>query len=272
MTLDRTPEKAPESSRYAVVTGASSGIGLEIARELVDRGYQVMVTAEDDQLETAARELSATGRGVEAVRADLTTREGVETLVHAASTAVWPVDVLVLNAGMAAPGRFVDTALQDDLDTVALNVTAVVHLAKKLIPEMVRRGEGRVLVTSSIAALMPAPYNALYAASKSFELSFAEALRHELKDTGVTVTALMPGPTDTEFFRANDMEDTPLGRGPKDDAAKVAKDAVDAMFAGKDKVVVHSFKAKAQAVLGSVLPLPAKAAVHGAVSKPDDVE
>jgi short-subunit dehydrogenase len=182
------------------------------------------------------------------------------------------VDVLVLNAGVANPGPFIETPLEDDLRTIALNVTAVVHLAKKLVPPMVERGEGRVLVTSSVAAMMPAPYNATYAASKSFELSFAEAVRRELKDTGVTVTALVPGPTDTEFFEANDMEDTPLGRGPKDDPAKVARDAVDGLFADKDKVVVRSFKAKVQAVLGSVLPQPAKAAVHGKAAKPDRVE
>ena len=259
-------------NRIAVVTGASSGIGLEIARELIDRGFDVIVNAEDAQLETAAQELALTGARVDAVRADLRTSEGVDTLIEAVHAVGRPVDVLVLNAGVANPGPFIETPLEDDLDTIALNVTAVVVLAKRLVPPMVERREGRVLVTSSIAATMPAPYNAMYAASKSFELSFAEAVRGELKGTGVTVTALVPGPTDTEFFEANDMVDTPLGRGPKDDPAKVAKEAVDGLLDGKNKVVVRSFKAKAQAILGAVLPQPAKAAVHGRATKPKDVD
>lgn len=258
------------TNQVAVVTGASSGIGLEIARELIDKGFDVIITAEDDKLDAATHELALTGARVDAVRADLTTREGLDTLVEAVHAVGRPVDALVLNAGVANPGVFVETPLEPELDVIALNVTAVVYLAKKLLPPMVERGEGRVLITSSVAAQMPGPYYATYAASKSFGLSFAEAIRQELKDTGVTVTALLPGPTETDFFDDNDMHGMPVAEGPKDDPAKVAENAVEAMLKGKDKVVVRSFKAKMQAVTGALLPQKGKAAVHGATTKPPE--
>ncbi|PZR53099.1 oxidoreductase [Xylanimonas oleitrophica] len=258
------------TNRVAVVTGASSGIGLEIARELIDKGFDVIVTAEDAGLTAAAQELALTGSRVDAVQADLTTREGLDSLVEAVHAVGRPVDALVLNAGVANAGPFVETPLEGDLEVVALNVTAVVYLAKKLVPPMVERGEGAVLVTSSVAGTMPGPWYATYAASKAFELSFAEAVRHELKDTGVTVTALVPGPTDTEFFEDNDMEDLPVGQGPKDDPVKVAKEAVKGLLKGDDKVVVRSFKAKMQAATGAVLPPKAQAAVHASTTKPPE--
>ncbi len=255
-------------NRIAVVTGASSGIGLEIARELVDRGFDLLVTAEDDRLEAAARDLSLTGARVDAVRADLATRAGIETLVEAVHGVGRPVDALVLNAGVANGGPFVDTPLEDDLRVVALDVTATVHLMKRLVPAMAERGEGRVLVTSSVAATMPGPWYATYAASKAFVLSFALAVRHELRSTGVTVTALLPGPTDTAFFAASRMEGTRVARGPKDDPARVAKEAVAGMLAGREKVVVRSLKASAQAAAGSLLPDRAKAALHAWATRP----
>lgn len=257
-----------DPNRIAVVTGASSGIGLEIARELVDHGFDLLVTAEDDRLDAAARELSLTGARVDAVRADLTTQEGLETLVEAVHGVGRPVDALVLNAGVANGGPFIETPLEDDLRVVALDVTATVHLAKRIVPAMAERGEGRVLVTSSVAATMPGPYYATYAASKAFGLSFAQALRHELASTGLTVTALLPGPTDTAFFRASGMERTPVARGPKDDPAKVAREAVAGMLAGRGKVVTRSLKARAQAAAGSLLPDRAKAALHAFSTRP----
>ena len=133
---------------------------------------------------------------------------------------------------------------------------------------MVKRGAGRILITSSIAATMPGPYELVYAASKAFDLSFAEGLRYELKDTGVTVTALMPGPTDTNFFERAGMTDTKVAQGTKDDPAQVAKDGFEALMAGKDKVVAGSAKNKVQAAAARVMPDPAKAAMHGKLSEP----
>lgn len=260
------------SRPFAVVTGASSGIGLELARQLLERGHDVLVCAEDAELDTAADQLRAGADGaatVQPVRADLTTADGVETLVSAVTGAGRPLDVLALNAGVANAGPFLETPIEGDLEVIDLNVTAVVRLAKALVPRMVERGEGRVLITASSAATQPGPWYATYAASKSFVLSFAEAIRHELKNTGVSVTALMPGPTDTEFFDRAGMEGTAVDKGPKDDPAKVATAGLDALFAGRDKVMA-SAKATAQAASAAVLPDKANAAMHGAMTKPRD--
>ena len=254
------------STGLAVVTGASSGIGLELAKELAARHYHLVVCAEDDELAVAADGLRRSGVPVQAVRADLATAEGTQRLVDAVGDYGVPVDVLALNAGIGVAGPFVETPLADDLRLLALNITSVVHTAKKLVPEMVARGRGRVLVTSSIASLMPGPWYATYAASKAFLLSFAEALRYELKDTGVTVTALMPGPTDTEFFDRAGLQDAVVSAQSKDDPADVARMGIEAMLAGDDHVVASSFKDKLQA-LAKGAPEPLKAAMHARLTQ-----
>ncbi len=253
----------------ALVTGASSGIGLELARILAENGFDLVVAAEDAGLAVAAEAVSAAGgAAVRSVRADLSTSAGVEELVAAVTATGRALDVLALNAGVANGGPFLETPLEDDLRVIGLDVVSVVHLAKRLLPAMVARGAGKVLVTSSVASLMPGPYYATYAASKAFVQSFADAVRHELKDTGVTVTTLLPGPTDTEFFEASHMEDTPVAKGPKDDPAKVAREGFEGLMAGKDQVKVTSLKARAQTVLSHVLPEKAQPASHGAMTKP----
>ncbi|WP_028048258.1 SDR family oxidoreductase [Cellulomonas sp. URHD0024] len=254
----------------AVVTGASSGIGLALATVFTENGYDVLVTADDDGVHTVADELGRDGITAHAVQADLTTPDGVQELVDAVHRQGRPVDALALNAGVGQGGPFVETPLEGDLEVIALDVVAPVRLAKALVPDMVGRGAGRVLFTASTASLMPGPYYATYAASKSFVLSFSEALRHELKDTGVSVTALLPGPTDTAFFERADMTDTRVGRGPKDDPVKVATEAFDALMAGKDKIEVHSMKVKSQTAAAAVLPDRAKAAMHAGFTKPSD--
>jgi len=180
-----------------------------------------------------------------------------------------PLDAAALNAGVGVNGEFArDIPLEDDLRLIAVNVTAVVHLAKRILPGMVDRGEGRVLVTSSVAATMPGPYYATYAASKAFLQSFAQAIRYELKDTGVTVTALQPGPTDTEFFDRAGMDDTKVAEAKKDDPAEVAKDGFEALMAGKDHVIAGSVRNKAQVAGGKVLPEKARAAMQAAQTRP----
>jgi short-subunit dehydrogenase len=233
-------------AELALVTGASSGIGLELARQFAEHGYDLIINAEDDELAAAEASLAGTEGGR-------------------------PLDAAALNAGIGVNGDFTrDIPLDDDLRLIAVNVTAVVHLAKRLLPQMVERGAGRVLITSSVAATMPGPYYATYAASKAFLQSFAQAIRFELKDTGVTVTALQPGPTDTEFFERADMEDTKAGQGKKDDPAEVAKDGFEALLAGKDHVIAGSVKNKAQVAGAKPLPEKARAAMHAAQTKPKD--
>ena len=197
-----------DSRPLAVVTGASSGIGRELARQFATNGFDVVVAAEDDDLASAANDLAGSGANVQAVQADLSTREGAEKLMEAIAAAGRQVDALALNAGVGNGGAFVDVPLADEERLIALNIGSTVHLAKRIVPDMARRGAGRVLFTSSVASQMPGPYYATYAASKAFIQSFAQALRYELKDTGVTVTALLPGPTDTEFFERAGMEGT----------------------------------------------------------------
>jgi short-subunit dehydrogenase len=248
----------------AVVTGASTGIGRAIACELVERGYDVVVAAEEPEIRQAASEL-----GAQAVQVDLATPDGVEEL-HRQATEGGPIDVLVLNAGVGVSGRFDKTSLDDHLNLVDLNVRSAVHLGHLVIGEMVARGQGKVLVTSSIAAVAPGPYHATYAASKAFVHSFAEGVREELKGTGVSITSLMPGPTDTEFFARADMGDTKIGQmDDKDDPQDVARDGVEGMLAGKSSVVAGSFMNRIQAELGTHLPDAIANPIFARMTKPE---
>ncbi|MDP9427642.1 MAG: SDR family NAD(P)-dependent oxidoreductase [Actinomycetota bacterium] len=257
-----------EPRPLALVTGASSGIGLELARQFAEHGFDLVVNAEDAELTTAAEQLRATGTTVQAVQADLRTPDGAQALYDAVTATGRPLAAAALNAGVGKGGPFVENPLEDELAIIDLNVRSTVVLAKYVLRDMAARGEGRVLFTSSIASTMPGPFQAIYNASKSFVQSFAEALAAELRDTGVTVTSLMPGPTDTEFFERGDLMDTKLGQGPKDDPAQVARQGFEALMAGKDKVVGGSVMSKAQAAVNSVLPDRLKSAGHAKMAAP----
>src|SRR3954452_14109290 len=185
-----------QNRKFAVVTGASSGIGLELARVFAENGFDLLVTSGSNKIERAAEGLRDSGVEVTEVEADLATYDGVEKLYRAIKATGRPVDAIAINAGVGVGGDFTrQTDLKDELNLIQLNVASTVHLAKRVLPDMVARGQGRVLFTSSIAALMPGAFDAVYNGSKAFVQSFAEALRNELKDTGVTITALQPCPT-----------------------------------------------------------------------------
>lgn len=260
---ERTEERSQEresSSPFAVVTGASSGIGLELAREFARRGFDLLVTAENEEIVNAADELRTIGPRVTAFRTDLATFGGVEALWARIQEEGRPIDAIAINAGVTVGGPFIENSLEDELNLINLNVVAVVHLTKYVLRDMVARDEGRILITASIAAESPLPFQAVYAASKAFELSFAEAIRSEVKDTNVVVTALMPGVTDTNIFRRANAEDTKMAAGPKSDPADVAREGIDALMKGKDHVVAAKGREKVKVMLGRVIPDRLKAA------------
>jgi short-subunit dehydrogenase len=250
----------------AVVTGASSGIGRELARLLARDGWTVVAVAEDDAIRDAGQDA-----GVEAVQLDLTD-DGAVSLLWERATAggTRDVDLVVLNAGVGAGGRkFIDIPLQEDLDLVALNVVSTLALAKRAAVEMAARRTGRLLFTSSLAATMPAPYQASYGASKAFVQSLAQALHKELAEEGVIVTALLPGPTETNFFRRAGMQTTTrMGRAPKDDPATVAQQGYTAVLSGDDRVVGGNPLNKVQEVASRVLPDRVRASVQAFLARP----
>jgi short-subunit dehydrogenase len=256
------------ATQFAVITGASSGIGLELAKQFAQHGYDLLITAESARIDAAAAELRALGAKVSSARADLTTYAGVESLYARIRAEGRPVDAICINAGVGVGGPFLENALEDELRLISLNVDSVVHLAKRVLTDMVARNEGRVLFTASIAAEMPAPFEAVYAASKAFVLSFAEAIRNELKDTNVVVTALQPGATETNFFHRAGMDDTKVGAGRKSDPADVARAGFEALMKGKDHVVAAMTKEKIQVAVGQVIPETIKAEQHRKLAEP----
>jgi short-subunit dehydrogenase len=267
MTADTS---TPGPRRFAVVTGASSGIGLELARQLTEHDIDVLAVAEDAELRAAAEELRQGGGGqVQTLRIDLRSADAVEELHAAIRADGRAVSALCLNAGIGQGGAFLDNDWAAERAVIELNVVSTVHLAHLVLRDMVAAGEGRVLVTSSIAATMPGSFQAVYNASKSFLQSFTEALQDELKDSPVTLTSLMPGPTDTEFFERADLaDDTAIGQGPQDDPAQVARQGFEAMMKGEARVVGGGLRTKVQEAASKVVPDRAKAVLHRGMAEP----
>lgn len=264
--------KTPKPRPLAVVTGASSGIGFELAREFVENGFDLIIAAEDEGIHDAREALEDLGGLVEAVQVDLSTFSGVEELYERIRSASRPLEAIALNAGVGVGGEFArQTSLEEELKLIQLNVLSVVHLAKRVSQDLVRQKRGKMLFTSSIASFLPSPYEAVYGASKAFVQSFAESLRTELADVGVTVTALLPGPTETNFFHRAGMDDTRVGRDQKDDPAKVAHQGFKAMMAGHEKVFAGAPKNKIYALAGRLLPERVKSALHRRMSEPDEL-
>lgn len=249
----------------AVITGGSSGIGLELARQCAQHGFDLVIAA-DTPLDQAVSELSSTGAKVEAIQTDLATREGVDKLYDAIKGR--SVDALLANAGHGLGKAFLDQDFAEVQHVVNTNITGTVYLIQKIGKGMRDRGQGRILITGSIAGFMPGTFQAVYNGSKAFIDSFSWAIRNELKDTGVTVTCLMPGVTDTEFFQRADLMDTKVGtQENKADPAEVAKTGFKAMMEGEGDVVA-GMKNKVQAAMANVTPSAVLAEQHRKMAEP----
>jgi short-subunit dehydrogenase len=257
--------------KLALVTGASSGIGLELAKELANRGYDLVISSSGERLSAAAEEIRSGGHQVVEVNADLATRAGVDQLWSQVQSLGRPVDIACINAGVGVGGLFSETDLDAELNMVELNCVGTVQLAKFVVQHMKELNAGKILFTASIAGEMVAPREAVYAATKAFVLSFAHSLRYELKETGITVTALQPGPTDTDFFHRAGMDETEVGQKGKSESEPkdVARQGIDALLAGKDHVYAASFKTKLEGALANVVPGNLKAAMHEKMAKPN---
>jgi len=254
----------------AVVTGASTGIGYELARKCAEAGYDLIVAADEGRIHEAAAALrGACCRPVEPVQCDLAKPEGVEALV--ARVGDRPVDALLANAGRALGHAFFDQDLDEAMRVIRTNVEGTTRLIHRLGRPMRDRGKGRILITSSIAAFVPAPYMALYNASKAFLHSFSFALRDELKDSGVTVTCLLPGVTDTEIFRRSHTQDTKLATEPRMDPAEVAEQGFAAMLEGADEIIT-GWNNKLTVAQDLVTPASRSAAATAERTRPGSAE
>ncbi|MEA1072205.1 SDR family NAD(P)-dependent oxidoreductase [Sphingomonas sp. LY160] len=250
--------------KLAIVTGASTGIGLEIAKLAAKDGYDLLVAADTPFVDAAAG-LGGLGVEVEQVEADLSTEQGARQLLDAVGGRA--VDVLVANAGHGLGGAFLDQSPQDWRHVVDTNITGTILLVQEIARQMVDRGEGRILITGSIAGHVAGAFHAVYNGTKAFVDSFAAALGNELKDSGVTVTCLKPGATETEFFRRAGMEDTKVGQSDKADPADTAKTGWDAMLKGEHAVVDGAMN-KAQVIASGVLPESVTAEMHRKQAEP----
>jgi short-subunit dehydrogenase len=252
------------SHKFAIVTGASSGIGFELAKLAARDGYDLLIAA-DTPLANSARLLEDLGAEIREVEADLSTFEGVDKLLAAAAGR--PADALFANAGHGLGRAFLEQEPADWRHVIDTNITGTVYLLQKVAREMVDRGRGRILITGSIAGHIPGPFQAVYHGSKAFIDSFSDALGNELKDTNVTVTCLKPGATETEFFARAGMDDTKVGTMKKDDAADVAKTGYDAMMKG-ERSVVHGLMNKLQVAGAEILGGGVAAEMNRGMSEP----
>lgn len=249
------------ADKFAIITGGSTGIGAELVKLAVDDGYDVLTAADTP--------FSSTPPGVETMEVDLSTFDGVDRLLARAGGR--RIDLLCANAGHGLGHAFLDQQVEDWRHVIDTNVTGTIYLLHKVLPAMVARNEGKVLVTGSIAGYIPGSFQAVYNASKSFVDYFCDAIRNELKESdGVQITTLKPGPVDTEFFSRGDMLDTSVGDPNADnkrDPALVAKDGWDALMAGKDSIF-SGWSTKVQGEMANVTPASVLAERHRKMAEP----
>jgi len=264
-------KKMNSEKKFALITGATSGIGLELARLFAKDSFNLIIVARDEQkLENTAVELKTEGIDVITISTDLFLSGNAEELYRQVRGLGLQVDVLVNDAGQGVYGKFIDNELARELDIIQLNIISLVTITKLFIKDMVSRGSGKILNVASVASKAPGPYQAIYHGTKAFVHSFNEAIRNELKDTGVTVTSLLPGATDTDFFNKADMLDSKIVQeGELADPAKVAKDGYEALMEGRD-MVVSGFKNKLQVALGNITPDSIQASQMEKVQEPTE--
>jgi short-subunit dehydrogenase len=241
------------NQKTALITGGTSGIGKELAKLFAQDHYNLVIIARDQQeLDSTASELCQYGVQIKTIVKDLSKMDEAKALCNEVSE---QIDVLVNDAGQGLYGLFKDNELERELDIVHLNICATVILTKHFLKEMVARGEGRILNLGSVAGKLPGPWQAVYHATKAFVLSFTTAVREEVKDSGVTLTALMPGVTDTDFFNKAGMNNSKVLQDPdaKADPAKVARDGYEALMAGDDRVI-SGFKNKVEVNAANLVP------------------
>lgn len=256
----------PRSDKpFAIVTGASTGIGYELARLAAQDGHDLLIAADEPRIEQAAADLRSLGVAVDAIQADLATLEGVDRLYEAAHGR--PVHLLFANAGRGLGRSFLEQEVDDWRLVVETNITGTIYLIQKIARDMKARGDGRILITGSIAGLMPGTFQAVDNGTKAFLDSFSFAIRHELKDTGVGITCLMPGATETEFFERADMMDTKVGTQEKADPAKVAKDGYEALMKGQGSVV-SGWSNKLRAAISHIASDDTLAEIHRGEAEP----
>jgi short-subunit dehydrogenase len=251
--------------RFAIVTGASTGIGLELAKLCAEDGYDLLIAADEPDIEVAAEQLRRFGGAVDTIEADLATTEGVDQLIEAAAGR--DVDALLANAGRGLGDAFLDQDFEAARHVVDTNITGTIYLIHRVGNEMRQRGQGKILITGSIAGYIPGTFQAVYNGTKAFIDSFSIALRNELKDSGVTVTCLMPGATETEFFERAGLEDTKIGTAKKADPAGVAKDGYQAMKKGEADIV-SGLGNKMRVAAASVTPATMLAEQHRKTAEP----
>ena len=257
--------KGFKATPLAIVTGASTGIGYELAVCCARHGFDLLIAADQSKIYEAAEYFRTLGVAVDALQVDLATMEGVDLLCEAAAGR--PVDVLLANAGHGLGGAFLDQDFARARHVIDTNITGTIYLIQRIARDMRNRRSGKILITGSIAGFMPGGYSAVYNSSKAFIDSFSFALRTELKDTGVTVTCLMPGATETEFFQRAEMLDTELGHWQKDDPADVARIGFDAMMRG-DGDIVSGWKNKVLSAVANLVPAGLMADQYGRLAEP----
>ena len=244
------------NKKYALITGGTSGIGYELAKLFAKDGYNLVIAARNEnELKNTSAELERNfGIDVVTFSKNLFDPENAFDLYNEIILKGIQIDVLVNDAGQGHYGEFVDTDIHRELSIIQLNISSVVVLTKLFLQDMVKRGEGKILNLSSIASKIPGPFQSVYHGTKAFVQSFTEAIRNEVKDSGVIITALLPGATDTDFFNKADMEESKIVQeGKLADPAEVAKDGYDALMKGDD-MIISGFKNKVQVAMGNVLP------------------